>query len=363
VTRLLTDPDYAFADAYAKGDIRITRGAVYDVIATLFRNLGRHQATWKSRGERLFRKMAQRIGGANSIMNSRRNARRHYDIDERLYRLFLDDDMQYSCAYFERPDMTLEEAQTAKKRHIIAKLHIPAGARVLDIGCGWGGLALSVARANPSVSVLGVTLSPRQLEVARDRALRAGLSNRVEFQLKDYRELDGTFDRIVSVGMFEHVGPRDYGAFFGQVCALLAPEGVALLHTIGRTGPPAPTNPWIRKHIFPGGHIPALSEIIPAIEGSRLITGDVETLRLHYAETLLHWRRRFGARRNEARRLYDEEFCRMWEFYLAGSEASFRWLDYVVFQIQLLKSIAATPIVRDYMLGETEPRRSEAVAA
>ncbi|MGE0410083.1 MAG: cyclopropane-fatty-acyl-phospholipid synthase family protein, partial [Amphiplicatus sp.] len=236
VRRLSIDPSYAFPDAYTKGEIRVTRGSVYDVIAILFRNISRYQATWGGRATRVFSRLFQSAAGANSIMNSGRNSRRHYDIEERLYRLFLDEDMQYSCAYFDRQNMTLEEAQKAKKSHIIKKLDVREDARILDIGCGWGGLALAIARAYSSANILGITLSPRQLDVARGRAMRAGLSDRVDFQLKDYRELEGSFDRIVSVGMFEHVGPRDYGAFFRQVRALLAPEGVALLHTIGRTG-------------------------------------------------------------------------------------------------------------------------------
>lgn len=363
IRRLLINPAYAFPDAYVKGDIRMTRGSVYDVIAVSYRNGRRYRATMGGRIGAVIDKSARALAGANSIPKAGRNARRHYDMDERFYRLFLDDDMQYSCAYFERPEMTLEEAQEVKKRRLISKLNLHDGARVLDIGCGWGGLALSIARARPDARVTGVTLSPHQLEGARRRAKEAGLSHRVDFQLKDYREIEGPFDRIVSVGMFEHVGPRDYGAFFDRVRSLLAPEGLALIHTIGRAGPPGETSLWIRKNIFPGGHIPALSEIAPAVEKTGLVTGDVETLRLHYAQTLRCWRERFHRNLAAARRLYGEEFCRMWTFYLAGAEASFRHLDHVVYQIQLLKSLSAAPITRDYMTPDAAPVGREDVAA
>ena len=346
---LLLDPSYQFGEAYANGDITVTKGSVYDLIKILFRNVYRYKHAAGGKLMERFRKVLQSVDNANPIPRSIRNVRCHYDIDERLYRLFLDGDLQYSCGYFEHPEMSLEEAQKAKKRHIIAKLNIPDSGRVLDIGCGWGGLAISIAKAHPRATVLGVTLSPRQFEVARNRVKDESLSNRVKFQLKDYRQLDETFDRIISVGMFEHVGPRDYGVFFEKVRDLLSSEGMALLHTIGQAGRPRPTNPWIRKHIFPGGHIPALSEIISATDKADIIVGDVETLRLHYAETLRHWRHRFAENRDMAAHLYDEQFCRMWELYLAGSEASFRYLDFVVFQIQLMKSVSAAPITRDYM--------------
>lgn len=353
VRQLLFNPDLAFGEAYMRDDIVVTGGSIYDLIAIFFQNIARHQKTSLDLiGPGLYQ-LWQKIRGVNSINRSMRNVRRHYDLDERLYRLFLDEDMQYSCAYFEEESEPLDKAQMAKKEHIITKLNLQDSGRILDIGCGWGGLALSIARSNPSVSIVGVTLSVRQLEVARMRAQRDKLSDRVEFRLQDYRQIEEKFDRIVSVGMFEHVGPRDYDGFFSKVRDLLKPSGVALLHTIGRTGTPAPTSPWIHKYIFPGGHLPALSEILPAIEKSLLITSDVETLRLHYAKTLRHWRERFAEKRDAAQALYDEEFCRMWELYLAGSEASFRFFDLVVFQIQILASLEATPIVRDYMFPES----------
>ena len=266
-----------------------------------------------------------------------------------LYDLFLDADRQYSCAYFEHPGQSLDEAQRAKKRHIAAKLLLEPGQDVLDIGCGWGGLALYLAGVAGAGRVRGVTLSTEQHETARARAEREGLAGRIDIALQDYRTVAGDFDRIVSVGMFEHVGRAHYQEFFDTTARLLRRDGVMLLHTIGATAEPGPTNPWITRYIFPGGHIPTLSEMMPAIERAGLRLADVEVLRLHYADTLMHWRERFLARRAEAARLYDERFCRMWEFYLAASEAGFRFEDLVVFQLQLTHRNDAVPITRDYV--------------
>jgi cyclopropane-fatty-acyl-phospholipid synthase len=288
----------------------------------------------------------------NTERRSKRNVERHYDLSGDLYRLFLDEDMQYSCAYFEQPDMTLEEAQLAKKQHIAAKLRIKPGQTVLDIGCGWGGLALYIAKTFDA-EVLGVTLSTEQHQVATERARAAGLENSVHFELRDYRDLSERFDRIVSVGMFEHVGVTQYRTYFDKCATLLKPDGVMLLHTIGRTAPPTTTSAFIRKYIFPGGYIPALSEVMPHIEKSGLATTDVEILRLHYAETLKAWRERFLANRDKVKAIYDERFCRMWEFYLCGSEASFRWQDLVNFQIQLTRKNDVLPMTRDY-IGKCE---------
>jgi len=251
--------------------------------------------------------------------------------------------------------MTLEDAQAAKKRHIAMKLLLGKGMRVLDIGCGWGGMALSLART-ANVSVLGVTLSQRQLTVARQRAAEQGLSDRVDFHLADYRTLSGTYDRIVSVGMFEHVGVSHYQTFFDKVHDLLKADGIALIHSIGRKDRPGATNPWIAKYIFPGGYIPALSEVLPAVEASGLWLSDIEILRLHYADTLAAWRKRFVENRERAASLYDDRFCRMWEFYLAGSEAAFRVGGTMVFQAQLLKSVGAAPITRSYMFDPRSAR-------
>ena len=269
----------------------------------------------------------------------------------RLYSLFLDGDQQYSCAYFESPNQSLDDAQLAKKRHLAAKLRLKPGATVLDIGCGWGGLALYLAEI-AGARVTGITLSQEQYQRAQNRALERGRARDTTFRLVDYRDVDGRFDRIVSVGMFEHVGVGFYDTFFSKCAELLADDGVMLLHTIGRSSRPGITNPWIAKYIFPGGYIPALSEVLPAIERAQLIVTDVEILQLHYAETLKAWRERFLAHREEAVRLYDQRFVRMWEFYLACSEMAFREGDMVVFQIQMAKRKGLMPATRDYIARE-----------
>ena len=286
----------------------------------------------------------------------------HYDLDHRLYELFLDADEQYSCAYFEQPDCTLEEAQLAKKRLITAKALIEPDHRVLDIGSGWGGLALYIKGIGGAREVQGITLSVEQLERARARAEKAGMADAVRFDLKDYREVEGSFDRIVSVGMFEHVGPRFYQAYFEKCRQLLKPDGVMLLHTIGLMDGPWYPNPWLDKYIFPGGQLPALSEIAPAIERAGLVVTDVECLRMHYAETLAHWRRRFMARRDEALALYDERFCRMWEYYLSCCEAAFRYQDVAVFQVQCARNPEAVPMTRDYIAERMRSLRQREAA-
>jgi cyclopropane-fatty-acyl-phospholipid synthase len=282
--------------------------------------------------------------------------RHHYDLDGRVYRLFLDSDLQYSCGYFDRPGADLEEAQWAKKRHLAAKLALRPGQEVLDIGSGWGGLGLFLADYF-DVNVTGVTLSTEQHSISNQRAHERGLDGRARFELRDYRALDTEFDRIVSVGMFEHVGAHRYGEFFSAAQRLLKPDGVMLLHSIGRFGPPTSTNPWIAKHIFPGGYIPALSEVLRAVERVGLIVADIEILRLHYAETLKAWRQRFRARWDEAAEIYDERFCRMWNFYLAGSEAAFRNGEMMVFQLQLVRDRATLPLTRDHMHDAEEAFR------
>jgi len=284
----------------------------------------------------------------NRVGRSRRNVAHHYDIDEWLFRRFLDSDMQYSCAYFETPESDLETAQTAKRRHIAAKLLLEPGQRVLDIGCGWGGLAIELAQA-ADVQVVGLTLSKEQLRVARQRVQEAGLEGQVEFILQDYREHRGSYDRIVSVGMFEHVGPPNYQRFFGQIQRLLNRNGVALLHTIGHFGSPAPTNPWIRRHIFPGGYLPSLAQLAEAVDEVGLVPTDVEVLRYHYADTLAAWLRRFNDNREEIVERMGERFGRMWEFYLASCEAAFRWSNLLVFQLQLGHHLGAAPMTRDYL--------------
>lgn len=286
--------------------------------------------------------------GGNRRRCSVRNAVHHYDLSADFYRLFLDRNMHYSCAYFETGSETLEEAQAAKARHIAAKLFLKPKQRILDIGSGWGSMALMLARET-GVTVKGVTLSTAQLKTARDRAAKLRLSNRVEFALQDYRDVVGQFDRIVSIGMLEHVGRLHLGSYFGKINELLAPDGVALVHSIGRWDANTGPDPWTDRYIFPGGHIPSLSEVIPSIEASGLLVTDIEILRLHYAETLRHWSDRFAARRETALTFYNEKFCRMWEFYLAAAEISFRNRPLMVFQIQLAHKRDAVPLTRNYI--------------
>jgi cyclopropane-fatty-acyl-phospholipid synthase len=344
--RLALSPELALGETYMDGDLVVEGGEIGDLLDLLARNV----TTDPRRRAGLAARLLERIAQANDRLAARRNVAHHYDLSLELYRRFLDDDLQYSCAYFERPEMTLEEAQAAKKRHIAAKLLLKPGHRVLDIGCGWGGLALSLAH-DAGARVTGVTLSREQLATAASRAQARGLDGQVDFRLEDYRDVQGTFDRIVSVGMFEHVGAPNYQAYFDGVARLLADDGVALIHAIGVTNQRGTTQPWIAKYIFPGGHIPALSEVLPAIERAGLWVTDIEILRLHYAETLKAWRARFAARRDEIAALYDERFCRMWEFYLNLSEVGFRRRGCMVFQIQLAKRVDAAPLVRDYMAG------------
>jgi cyclopropane-fatty-acyl-phospholipid synthase len=352
--KLGLNPGLNAGEAYMDGTLKIESGTIYDLLAIITRNMGIDvQGGPLDRWRHLWGPVLRRIQQMNSRARSRRNVAHHYDLSRELYRRFLDRDMQYSCAYFAHPDMTLEDAQTAKKRHIANKLLLRDGQRVLDIGSGWGGLALTLAR-QARVEVLGVTLSKEQLEFARQRAAEAGLSNRVRFELADYREIKGPFDRVVSVGMFEHVGIPNYGAYFGKIHDLLAPDGVALVHSIGRADGPGVTNPWIQKYIFPGGYSPALSETLPAIERTGMYVTDLEIWRLHYAETLRHWRQRFAAQRDEIAKLYDERFCRMFEFYLAGSECAFRYQGHIVFQAQLARAVSVVPSTRNYLYGDAK---------
>jgi cyclopropane-fatty-acyl-phospholipid synthase len=339
---VLFDPELKLGEAYMDGSFVVERGSIADVLAILFRQPGLELPSWAS-PPKLVRYLLRRLHQFNSRFRARRNVAHHYDLDGRLYSLFLDADQQYSCAYFESPDVSLDDAQLAKRRHLAAKLLIKPGANVLDIGCGWGGLALYLAEMC-GAHVTGITLSEEQYRRARERAQERGRDQDAAFRLVDYRDIDGSFDRIVSVGMFEHVGVGFYDAYFGK-CA-------QLLHSIGRKSPPGVTNPWLAKYIFPGGYIPALSEIVPRIERAGLIVSDVEVLQLHYAETLKAWRERFLAHRDEAVRLYDQRFVRMWEFYLASSEMAFREGDMVVFQIQLTKRKGVAPATRDYIVRE-----------
>lgn len=344
--RLALNPDMALGEAYMDGRLIIEHGTLDDLFELIGRNLA-GRAPPPAPLQALIR-VKNRMARNQRPKASARNVAHHYDLSHRFYRAFLDADLQYSCAYFERADLDLESAQQAKVRHILAKLDLRPGQRVLDIGSGWGGLVLSIAKA-ADVHVTGVTLSREQLAIARRRALAEGLSERVAFELMDYRQVPGGFDRVVSVGMFEHVGPRHYGTFFNTVQRLLTAEGVALIHSIGARRDGGGSNPWIRKHIFPGGYIPTLSETIGAIEPTGLWVCDVEVLRLHYAYTLERWLERFRLARSAAAELYDERFCRMWEFYLAGCAMGFRHGDLMVMQLQLAKQVDTLPITRDYI--------------
>ncbi len=344
------DPMLAMPEAFMDGTFEVLEGDILGFLRIALENTGRKGSNpLFTRMIEGWRVMLRRFQQFNTLARARENVHRHYDLSGEMYRLFLDADMQYSCAYFEQPGMTLEEAQEAKKRHIAAKLDMKPGLSLLDIGSGWGGLGLYLGRRFDA-EVLGVTLSTEQHAAATERARQEGLENQVHFELRDYRRLSERFDRIVSVGMFEHVGVNHYRTFFERTATLLKPNGTMLLHTIGRSGPPSATSAFIRKHIFPGGYIPAMSEMLPAIENAGLVVTDVEVLRLHYAETLKHWRERFLANRSRAVEIYDERFARMWEFYLAASEASFRWHDLVVFQLQLTRRNDTLPITRDYMV-------------
>jgi len=351
--RALLNPELRLGEAYMDGTFVVEQGSIADVLAILLRQEHIAAPTW-ALPLRLVRYLFRRLQQFNPRSRARRNVAHHYDLDARLYSLFLDADQQYSCAYFEAEGQSLDDAQLAKKRHLAAKLRVEPGATVLDIGCGWGGLALYLAEV-AGAHATGITLSQEQYARAQQRAIERGREQDAIFRLEDYRDVEGSFDRIVSVGMFEHVGVGFYDTFFRKCCQLLDDDGIFVLHTIGRSGSPSVTNPWIAKYIFPGGYIPALSEVLPAIQRARLIVTDVEILQLHYAETLKAWRERFLAHREDVERLYDPRFVRMWEFYLASSEMAFRESDMVVFQIQMAKRKGTVPQTRDY-IGREEAR-------
>jgi len=352
-TRILRNPAWELGQTYLEEGWHVADGTLADLLRILRLNLEREvmPATHLARVVRL-------IQSWNNRYLSRMNVARHYDLDEALFRTFLDRDMHYSCGYFRHPDDTLESAQIAKCEHIAAKLALVPGQRVLDIGSGWGSLAFHLASRH-EVSVTGLTLSKEQLRVAREEAARRGLADRVSFRLEDYREHRGRYDRIVSVGMFEHVGRRFHRAFFRQLERLMAPSGSALLHTIGRTKPPGPTNPWIRRYIFPGGYIPSISEVAAAVERSGLMATDLEVLRDHYALTLAEWNRRFQAARDQFVAARGEGFCRMWEFYLVTSQTAFECRDLVVQQWQLARPDTRLPVTRNY-LDDSPPRPTDA---
>jgi cyclopropane-fatty-acyl-phospholipid synthase len=344
---LALDPALSIGEAFMDGTLTVERGTLYEFLAVVARNVGSTGSG--NRWLRLFEHVRGWWRQSNPADRARRNVAHHYDLTEQFYELFLDSDRQYSCAYFRHADESIETAQQNKKRHLAAKLLLDRpGLRLLDIGSGWGGLGLYLADL-AGASVTGVTLSTEQHRVSQERVAKAGLADRVAFHLRDYRDETGPYDRIVSVGMFEHVGKRNYAEFFAKLHDLLADDGVAVLHTIGYVDHPGPINPFISRYIFPGADVPALSEIMTRVERSGLIVTDVEVLRLHYAETLRCWRERFMARRDEAVALYDERFCRMWEYYLALCEVGFRYRTSVVFQLQLAKRLDTVPITRDYI--------------
>jgi cyclopropane-fatty-acyl-phospholipid synthase len=348
---VLFDPELKLGESYVDGKLRVEEGTIADLLAIVLGQTNDGMPPGWARLQWWVRYFYRRLQQFNRPSRARRNVAHHYDLDGRLYSLFLDADRQYSCAYFETPDQSLDDAQIAKKRHLAAKLLLNDGRRVLDIGSGWGGLALYLAEFCKS-RVIGITLSREQWQRASERAVEKNLTATVDFRMQDYRDLRERFERIVSVGMFEHVGLVFYDAFFRRCAELLTNDGVMLLHSIGRSEGPNVTNPWIAKYIFPGGYIPALSEVLPAIERAGLLVTDIEFLRLHYAETLKAWRDRFMAYREEAERIYDQRFVRMWEFYLAASEMAFREQAMMVMQIQLTKRQGVVPITRDYITRE-----------
>ena len=350
---VLLDPEMKLGEAYMDGGYDIEVGTVLDLLTLLLVNVGGPGRTWWTTALDACRSVIRRVGENNDIGRARNNVQRHYDLDGRLYSLFLDTDRQYSCAYFEDGVTNLDEAQLAKKQHIAAKLNLGPGQRVLDIGSGWGGLAIYLAEAF-KVDVTGVTLSEEQCAVSNQRAKERGVSDRVRFLLQDYRTVTGPFDRVVSVGMFEHVGRSHCSEFFKQLYALLADDGIAVLHTIAKKNDPGPINPWMRRHIFPGAYLPTLSELAPVIERQGFWLTDLENWRQHYAKTLAAWNDRFQAHRAEALAIYDERFCRMWEFYLQLCELGFRISGLCVFQMQFAKQIDAVPITRDYIYNRTE---------
>jgi cyclopropane-fatty-acyl-phospholipid synthase len=348
---VLVDPELAVGEGYMNGALVMERGSIADFLHLALSQDHSGKPPYWGRLQWLIRYVSRRLAQLNRPHRSRSNVAHHYDLDQRLYALFLDADRQYSCAYFEHPGQSLDDAQLAKKRHIAAKLLARPDTRVLDVGSGWGGMGLYLAEI-AGARVTGITLSDEQFARSRARADEKGLTGRVEFRLQDYRDVAERFDRIVSVGMFEHVGVGYFDIFFRKCAEILSDDGVMLLHSIGRSEGPGITNPWINKYIFPGGYIPALSEVLPAVERAGFLVTDIEILRLHYAETLKHWRERFLAHREDLEKVYDARFVRMWEFYLAASEMTFREQGMMVFQLQLTKRQGVVPITRDYIAGE-----------
>ena len=346
--KLLFLPDLYFGEAYMDGSLVIENGTLTEFLEIAMQNIGRNELNNYSKIVKKVTGTYRYLTNFNFISKSKENVAHHYDISEKLYDLFLDENRQYSCAYFKNETDTLEEAQLNKMQHIIKKLNLKPNQRVLDIGSGWGTLAMEIARQS-KCEVLGITLSQNQLEYSKKKAKELNLENQVSFKLVDYRELNEKFDRIVSVGMFEHVGRKFYNKYFKSVAKMLTEDGVALIHTIGSNMTPRDPHPWISKYIFPGGYTPSLSEVAGPIEKSGLIISDLEVLRMHYSHTLRNWKERFMGKKEQVLEMFDEKFFRMWEFYLAGCELAFKWGDQVVFQFQLSKKILSTPNTRDYI--------------
>ncbi len=346
--KLLINPDLYLGEGYTDGSIVIENGTLTEFLDIAIKNIGRDSANSITNALDKFRRIYRYITNFNLIGKSKQNVAHHYDLSNKFYDLFLDEKRQYSCAYFKNEDDTLEVAQNNKIDHIIKKLNLKPNHKVLDVGCGWGTLALDIAKKT-QCEVVGITLSKNQLEYAQQKAREMNLENQVEFRLEDYRQLSEKFDRVVSVGMFEHVGRKFYSKYFNKVFDFLNEDGVALIHTIGSINPPRGPQPWITKYIFPGGYTPSLSEVSLPIEKSGLIISDLEVLRAHYAHTLRNWKDRFMSKKEQVLEMFDEKFFRMWEFYLVGCEMSFKWRDLVVFQFQLTRKLKATPITRDYI--------------
>jgi cyclopropane-fatty-acyl-phospholipid synthase len=360
--RLAINPLLYVGEAYMDGTLTIEQGSLHDFLGICAINVDRAFDQPLQRMVGVAARVLRHLHQRNPARLARAHVAHHYDLSGRLYDLFLDSDRQYSCGYFTHRHHDLEQAQLDKKRHLAAKLRLAPGQRVLDVGSGWGGLALYLA-GTCGCEVVGITLSEEQLKASRLRAERAGMADRVRFELRDYREQTGRFDRIVSVGMFEHVGLKHYREFFAKIRELLTDDGIALLHAIGRMDGPGATNEWIRKYIFPGGYAPALSEVLPVVERLKLWVTDIEVLRLHYALTLRCWYERFQANRAEIAKLYDERFCRMWEFYLVASEMAFRSMGHMVFQMQIAKRQDAVPLIRDYVTDWEREHLDAALAA
>ena len=346
--KLLINPDLYFGEAYMNGSLVIENGTLTDFLDLAFKNIGRGNINSYGAVIKKIKGTFGYLTNLNKIIKSKENVAHHYDISEKLYDLFLDKNRQYSCAYFKNDSDTLEQAQSNKIHHIIKKLNIQPNQKVLDVGSGWGTLALAIAKET-NASVTGITLSENQFEYSQNKAKEMNLSNQVDFKLIDYRQLNEKFDRIVSVGMFEHVGRNFYRTYFNKVFQLLNEKGVALIHTIGSSMPPRDPQPWIQKYIFPGGYTPSLSEISKPIEKSGLIVSDIEVLRMHYAHTLRNWKERFLSKKDTVLDMFDEKFFRLWEFYLASCEMAFKWGDQVVFQLQLAKDNSSVPNTRDYI--------------